>query len=103
MHDLFIRLVDSLEKNIRRYDLGYWSRYDLFYKRPARITYHLLHIEQLRWLSKVTRRKSFTEVYERWLENVNRTMPLIKLAIERLKYKSLLLLRKIKKVTPLAS
>ena len=39
--------IKTLEKNIGLYDSGYWSRYDLLYKRIVGDDYHNIHIYQL--------------------------------------------------------
>jgi peptidoglycan/xylan/chitin deacetylase (PgdA/CDA1 family) len=49
----FERLVTALASNLWRYDIGYWSRYDLYPHPVANVAspaYHLLHIKQLRIL-----------------------------------------------------
>jgi hypothetical protein len=49
--DLFDEGVETLAANIRRFDTGYWSRYDLFphpVLNVASSAYHRLHIVQLR-------------------------------------------------------
>jgi hypothetical protein len=48
--------VETLAANIARWDLGYWSRYDL-YPHPivnvASPAYHALHVTQLRAMSLI--------------------------------------------------
>lgn len=42
--------VDTLSRNIHRWDTGWWSRYDLIDRRPcnlASLAYHELHVNQL--------------------------------------------------------
>ncbi len=42
--------VDTLAANIHRWDMGYWSRYDLYPRpvvNPASSFYHALHVSQL--------------------------------------------------------
>src|SRR5437016_355806 len=36
-----------LAAQLGRYDLGYWSRYDLRFTAPASLAYHCLHISLL--------------------------------------------------------
>jgi hypothetical protein len=67
---LFNEMVDTLAANIERWDLGYWSRYDL-YPHPlitniASSSYHALHINQLRILDLLTTRKEFAHIADRF-------------------------------------
>ena len=71
--------VDTLAANLDRYDIGYWSQYDLFPHPVANVSspaYHKLHIEQLKAMSLLTGRTEFelaVSRFERYLERpVNR-------------------------------
>lgn len=50
--------VETLARSIGQWDLGYWSRYDLFPHRPlvnvASSFYHVLHADQLDALARLT-------------------------------------------------
>jgi hypothetical protein len=51
--------VETLCANLHRYDLGYWSRYDLYPHRVVNVAsraYHELHTDQLRATARLTRR-----------------------------------------------
>jgi hypothetical protein len=65
----FDEMVDVLASNLYRWDLGYWSRYDL-YPHPvvnvASSAYHHLHISELAMLVLLTQRREFSEAYERF-------------------------------------
>jgi heparosan-N-sulfate-glucuronate 5-epimerase len=66
----FDATVDALADNLHRWDLGYWSRYDL-YQHPlivnvASTSYHLLHINQLRVLARMTERCEFDRIAQRF-------------------------------------
>jgi hypothetical protein len=66
----FTEATDMLAENIQRWDLGYWSRYDL-YPHPgvtnvANFNYHRLHIEQLRALHGMEPRPQFEATAERF-------------------------------------
>jgi heparosan-N-sulfate-glucuronate 5-epimerase len=65
----FEQAVDTLAENLHRWDLGYWSRYDL-YPHPvvnvASSFYHDLHINQLRAMHRLSPRPQFAETAERW-------------------------------------
>ncbi|NVM05147.1 MAG: hypothetical protein HWN67_22695 [Candidatus Helarchaeota archaeon] len=58
--------IKTLEKNLYLYDSGYWSRYDLLFRRITSETYHNIHICQLKVLYNLTRLKVFYNFYKRW-------------------------------------
>jgi hypothetical protein len=67
---LFNEMVDTLAANIHRWDLGYWSRYDL-YRHPGFInvassSYHALHINQLSALNQMAARPELARAAERF-------------------------------------
>lgn len=49
-----------------RYDLGYWSRYDLWSATPASYAYHVLHISLLRAAHALTNLGELAVMAERW-------------------------------------
>jgi hypothetical protein len=56
--------VDTLATNLRRWDLGYWSRYDLHPHRIVNVAspaYHRLHMHLLRAMIDVAPRREFAE------------------------------------------
>ena len=67
--DLFARVVRTLEGNLAKYDLGFWSLYEQSGTRLRMIAspfYHQLHIVQLRVLHRLTGRPIFPEYADRW-------------------------------------
>lgn len=61
--------IETLAANIGRFDLGYWSRYDLFphpVSNVASSAYHLLHIRQLRATSLIEKRPELTAAASRF-------------------------------------
>lgn len=67
---VFEEVVDALAENLHRWDLGYWSRYDL-YRHPlmtnvASTSYHMLHLNQLRVLSQQTGRPEIRAMEQRF-------------------------------------
>ena len=61
--------VDTLARNIHRWDTGSWSLYDLFPHPIANIAssaYHALHLTQLRAMQLVAPRPQFASVIERF-------------------------------------
>lgn len=66
---LFTESVDTLAANVGRWDLGWWSRYDLFphpVPNVASSAYHLLHISQLRALARLAPRPELTAAADRF-------------------------------------
>jgi heparosan-N-sulfate-glucuronate 5-epimerase len=62
--------VDTLARNIERWDTGYWSLYDLFphpaLPNVASAAYHALHITQLRAMQRIAPRKELEETAKRF-------------------------------------
>ena len=66
---LFAAAVATLKINLHRYDLGFWSLYELSGTRLPMIAspfYHKLHITQLRVMHRVTQEPFFAEYATRW-------------------------------------
>ena len=64
---LYNQSILSLKDNIKRYDTGYWSLYDLRSdKRLASIHYHLLHIRLLDILYRITQDVYFIQLRNKW-------------------------------------
>jgi len=83
-NSLFRSGIKSLEKNILKFDLGYWSSYDFLYKEPATFDYHKLHISQLHVLAKMTNNEVFHAYAIKW-----------KIYSDRLSYKYKALIKKV--------
>ena len=66
---LFNQCVETIERNLSRYDTGFWSRYDL---APTKIPclasryYHALHIAQLKVMYLLTGKLVFKQYAEKW-------------------------------------
>ena len=63
-------LYDGLVATLPRFDLGTWSRYDLYPKPPVNIAssfYHRLHISQLEALGSLYGESAFTTLAERFI------------------------------------
>lgn len=61
--------LEMLEASLHRWDLGWWSRYDLHphpIPNPASSAYHALHISQLQALSQIAPRSEFERVLRRF-------------------------------------
>jgi hypothetical protein len=66
---LFQGAVETLTKNLARYDLGFWSLYELSKTRVPMIAsrfYHRLHIVQLRMMYRMTGEEIFRHYADRW-------------------------------------
>jgi heparosan-N-sulfate-glucuronate 5-epimerase len=66
---LFAAAVKTLDANLGRYDLGFWSRYELsgtLLPMIASPFYHRLHVTQLRVMHRITSEKTFDQYAERW-------------------------------------
>ncbi len=66
--ELFDAATTALERNLHRYDLGYWSAYDLSgpIRRVAGNEYHEYHIMLLWALYEMTGNESFKRTADRW-------------------------------------
>jgi hypothetical protein len=61
--------IETLLRRLPEYDLGYWSRADLYQQEPpmpASSFYHRLHIAQLQILYSLTSKDVFKDYAERW-------------------------------------
>jgi hypothetical protein len=68
-HELFARAVQTLLRNLDRYDLGFWSLYEQSGTRLPMVAspfYHQLHIVQLRVMHRLTGEETFAVVAGRW-------------------------------------
>ena len=67
--DLFEKCCKTLDKNIEKYDNGYWSLYEQANVKLPMIAspfYHKLHIVQLRILSNLSGIKKFSDFANKW-------------------------------------
>ena len=67
--ELFDRAVETLRKNLDRYDLGFWSLYELSGTRLPMVAspfYHQLHVTQLRLMHRLTGDDVFSQYADRW-------------------------------------
>lgn len=91
--ELFSRGVRTLLHNLERYDLGFWSLYELSGTRLPMVAshfYHRLHIVQLRVMQRLTGEAAFAQVADRWesytRSRANRTRALCCKAVFKLCY-----------------
>ena len=66
----FAEATDTLARNLHLWDLGYWSRYDLYpHRGPANVAnfnYHRLHVRQLRAFQRMAPRPEFESMAARF-------------------------------------
>lgn len=66
---LFAEAVETLQKNLSRFDAGFWSLYEqsgTWMKMLASPFYHRLHIVQLRVMYRLTGKPIFADYANRW-------------------------------------
>jgi heparosan-N-sulfate-glucuronate 5-epimerase len=66
---LFSQAVETLRRNLRSYDIGFWSLYEQSGTRLKMVAspfYHQLHIVQLRVMQSLTGEAFFAEYADRW-------------------------------------
>jgi hypothetical protein len=67
--NIFDRGVNTLLRNLARFDTGYWSLYEQSGTRLKMLAspfYHRLHIVQLRVMANLTGDRRFSDVADRW-------------------------------------
>jgi heparosan-N-sulfate-glucuronate 5-epimerase len=96
--EIFDRGVETLVRNLARFDTGYWSLYEQPKEERSRTRlkmlaspfYHQLHIVQLRVMSRLTGDTRFAVVAERWegyaRHRSNRTRALVEKSVFKLLY-----------------
>jgi len=63
------KCIDTLEEVLPLYDMGFWSRADLYREHPKMIAsrfYHGLHVAQLKVMASLSERKTFLDYAEHW-------------------------------------
>lgn len=87
---LFERYVTTIEQNINRYDIRYWSLYELSklpIKMRASIFYHKLHIVQLNILFKMTHIKLFETISNNWNKYLNKKINILRATFMKILFK----------------
>ena len=88
----FEKYVKTLEENISKYDLGFWSAYDLSSQKLKMIAssyYHHLHIVQLKILGSLTGKKVFNDYSEKWEKYQGRWINRLRALIYKIVFKLL--------------
>ena len=87
--ELFNNGITAVKNLLPYYDLGYWSRYDLFrypLENPASFTYHSLHVEQLKALYILTGEKIFNDYSGKWSAYSERLSNRVKALVRKIFY-----------------
>jgi len=87
---LFNRYIKTVLNNVEKYDIGYWSLYELSnlkIKMRASIFYHKLHIVQLQILFNMTGIEDFKNVSEKWNNYLNKKFNVFKATIMKVLFK----------------
>ncbi len=58
--------MTTIHRNLHRYDLGNWSKYDLVYHYPATKFYNDIHVKQLIALYNITKDSYYLDYANRW-------------------------------------
>jgi hypothetical protein len=90
----FDELVQSLESNIGKWDLGYWSAYDVStgaygIRNATTMAYHRLHITQLRFLGTMLNRAVLRDTADRWDAQSKSVAHRLRALASKLLYRSL--------------
>lgn len=80
--------LKTLHKSLEKYDIGYWSVYDIGQERICSPFYHQLHIAQLRVMHKLfddVIYKEYADVWENYQKNGwNRNRAFLKKAVQKI-------------------
>jgi heparosan-N-sulfate-glucuronate 5-epimerase len=71
---IFNKYSETISKNLGKYDLGYWSRYEIsgtFLPMIASKFYHKLHICQLKIMFDLTKEKKYKYYSDKWENYLN--------------------------------
>tara|TARA_B100000963_G_scaffold336348_1_gene331304 strand:+ start:168 stop:1145 length:978 start_codon:yes stop_codon:yes gene_type:complete len=87
---LFDKYIKTINDNINKYDIGYWSLYEIAnlpIDMRASIFYHKLHIVQLRVLFKMTNKIVFNNTALKWSDYVNDRVSIIRATTMKIIFK----------------
>jgi len=68
---LWDQCISTLVKNLKNYDMNYWSKYDLQTGIPATLFYHKIHIEQTKALANLTNIEIFQIFSGKWQQRLD--------------------------------
>jgi heparosan-N-sulfate-glucuronate 5-epimerase len=87
---LFDNYIKTIKSNLHKYDIGYWSLYELSDNKIAMQAsqfYHKLHIVQLKILFKMSNEIVFREISEKWLSYAQNDFYRIRSTIMKILFK----------------
>jgi len=87
---IFDKYIKTIQSNLYKYDIGYWSLYELSGLRINMIAskfYHKLHIVQLKILFTMTNIKIFEEISDRWESYLNSKINIYRSTIMKIIFK----------------
>jgi len=70
--DAHVATAARLAADLGRFDLGYWSRYDLRFAAPATMAYHSLHVSLLEVTARLSGDHAFASTALRWRSYLRR-------------------------------
>lgn len=82
--------ISTIERLLPLYDLGYWSRADLYSDTPPMPSsnfYHRLHVAQLQVLADITGRKRFNYYSNRWAQMASSPATRLKARLSKIAFK----------------
>jgi heparosan-N-sulfate-glucuronate 5-epimerase len=88
----FRSLVETLRYKIKDWDVGYWSAYDLGESTSAvhnavTVSYHRLHIAQLKFLGSVTHTPELLDIAKRWETYLANPLYRMRALVNKLNYR----------------
>jgi len=88
--ELFTNYAKTIKKNINKYDIGYWSLYEIAnlpIDMRASTFYHNLHIVQLRVLFKMTNFAIFEKTADKWSKYLDKKFNVLKATFMKIIFK----------------
>ncbi len=88
--ELFKNYAKTIKKNINKYDIGYWSLYEIAHlpiDMRASTFYHKLHIVQLRVLFKMTNYTIFENTADKWSKYLDKKLNVLKATFMKVIFK----------------
>ena len=64
--NVYLAVASRLAAQLGKYDLGYWSRYDLHFDGPTTLAYHTLHVSLLEAAARLFASQAFGDTADRW-------------------------------------
>lgn len=91
--DLFTAGIDSVRNLALEYDIGFWTKYDLYDREieekninPATAHYHNIHIKQMMVLYKITNDDKFKKIIDKWQDYEQNKLNVVRRHFLKFKY-----------------